>query len=150
MSRREGLPRRLETRTTPKMKRQTGTAASSARLARATGGVVLAMLLATAGGRTVSAAGVITVRRATYGGNCGTSRTVARDDTVRIAAACNAKQRCTYHIDRSKMGAGTDLKPRCAKSYVVIYACSGEAKKHRVALKKPEANDHDIDLDCRE
>jgi len=119
--------------------------ASGAPRARAAGGVVLAMLLATAGGRTVSAAGGITVRRATYGGNCGTSRNVARDDTVRIAAACNAKGRCTYRIDRSKMGDGRDLKPRCAKSYVVIYACSGEEKKHRVALKKPEANDHNID-----
>jgi hypothetical protein len=117
------------------------------RLARATGNVVLAVLLTIAIGKTVSAAGVITVRRATYGGNCGTSRDVARDDTVRIAAECNGKERCTYRIDRSKFSDRPDPKPKCAKSYVVVYACSGE-KMHRVALQKPEANDHDIDLRC--
>ena len=143
------LTRRLETETTPKMNR-TGTAASGARLARATGGVVLAMLLTTAGGRTVSAAGGITVRRATYGGNCGTSRNVARDDTKRIAAVCNGKGRCTYRIDRSKMGDHRNPKPHCAKSYLVVYACSGKERSHRVALQKPEANEHDIDLDCRD
>jgi hypothetical protein len=121
--------------------------APAARLARATGNVVLAVLLTIAIGKTVSAAGVITVRRATYGGNCGTSRDVARDDTVRIAAECNGKERCTYRIDRSKMSDRPDPKPKCAKSYVVVYACSGE-KMHRVALQKPEANDHDIDLSC--
>ena len=120
---------------------------TAARLARATGSVVLAVLLTIAGGKTVSAAGVITVRRATYGGNCGTSRDVARDDTTRIAAECNAKTRCTYRIDRSKMSHREDLKPHCAKSYVVVYACSG-GKHHRVALQKPEANGHDIHLNC--
>jgi hypothetical protein len=129
------------------MKPRTGTAASGARLARSTGSVVLAMLLVIAGGKTVSAAGVITVRRATYGGNCGTTRDVARDDTVRIAAECNAKERCTYRIDRSKMSDRSDPKPQCAKSYVVVYACS-EEKTHRVALQKPEANDHNIELNC--
>lgn len=117
------------------------------RLARATGNVVLAVLLTIASGKTVSAAGVITVRRATYGGNCGTSRDVARDDTARIAAECNGKERCTYHIDRSKISDRPDPKPKCAKSYVVVYACS-EEKMHRVALQKPEASDHDIDLSC--
>jgi len=129
------------------MKPRTGTAAPRARLARATGSVVLAVLLTIAGAKTVSAAGVITVRRATYGGNCGTSRDVARDDTVRIAAECNAKERCTYRIDRSKMSDRPDPKPLCAKSYVVVYACS-EEKMHLVALQKAEANDHDIDLNC--
>ena len=121
------------------------TAAPGARLA--TCGVVLAVLLTIAGGKTASAAGVITLRRATYGGNCGTSRDVAKDDTERIAAKCNAKERCTYRIDRSKMSHGKDLKPHCAKSYVVVYACSKE-KHHRVALQKAEANDHDIHLNC--
>ena len=129
------------------MKPRTGTAAMGTRLARATGGVVLAMVLTITGGNAVSAAGVITVRWAKYGGNCGTLRDVARDDTVRIAAECNAKERCTYHIDRSKMSGRSDPKPRCAKSYVVVFACSGE-KLHRVARQKPEANGHDIDLSC--
>jgi hypothetical protein len=123
------------------------TAAPGARHARATAIAVLAVLLAIAGGKTAAAARVITVRRATYGGNCGTSRDVARDDTVRIAAECNAKERCTYHIDRSKISDRPDPKPKCAKSYLVVYACSGE-KMHRVALQKAEANDHDIDLNC--
>jgi hypothetical protein len=123
------------------------TAAPGARHACATGIAVLAALLAIAGGKTAAAARVITVRRATYGGNCGTSRDVARDDTVRIAAECNAKERCTYHIDRSKISDRPDPKPKCAKSYLVVYACSGE-KMHRVALQKAEANDHDIDLNC--
>ena len=123
------------------------TAAPGAPHARATGIAVLAVLLAIAGGKTAAAARVITVRRATYGGNCGTSRDVARDDTVRIAAECNAKERCTYHIDRSKISDRPDPKPKCAKSYLVVYACSGE-KMHRVALQKAEANDHDIDLNC--
>jgi hypothetical protein len=129
------------------MKPRTRTAAPRARLARATGSVVMAVLLTIAGAKTVSAAGVITVRRATYGGNCGTSRDVARDDTVRIAAECNGKERCTYRIDRSKMSDRPDPKPACAKSYVVVYACS-KKKMHRVALQKPEANDHDIVLKC--
>jgi hypothetical protein len=100
-----------------------------------------------AGVKTASAAGVITLRRATYGGNCSTVRDGARDDTARIAAECNAKERCTYHIDRGKMSEWTDPKPRCAKSYVVVYACS-EGKKVRVALQKPEANEHNIHLKC--
>jgi hypothetical protein len=129
------------------MEPRTATAAPGTRLARATGGVVLALVLTIAGGRTVSAAGAITVRRATYGGNCGTSRDVARDDTARIAAECDAKPRCTYHIDRNQMSHRRDPEPHCAKSYVVVYACSGE-KHHRVALQKPEANGHDIDLSC--
>jgi len=129
------------------MKPRTGTAASGARLGRATGSVVLAVMLTMAGGKTASAAGVITVRRATYGGNCGTSRDVARDDTERIAAECNGKERCTYRIDRSKISDRPDTKPKCAKSYMVVYACS-EEKHHRVALQKPEANDHDIHLSC--
>jgi len=129
------------------MKPRSGTAAPGASLTRSTGSVVLAMLLVIARGKTVSAAGVITVRRATYGGNCGTSRDVARDDTVRIAAECNGKERCTYRIDRSKMSDRPDPKPVCAKSYVVVYACS-EEKMHLVALQKAEANDHDIDLNC--
>jgi len=104
-------------------------------------------MLTMAGGKTASAAGVITVRRATYGGNCGTSRDVARDDTERIAAECNGKERCTYRIDRSKISDRPDTKPKCAKSYMVVYACS-EEKHHRVALQKPEANDHDIHLSC--
>ena len=65
---------------------RTGPAAPGASLTRSTGSVVLAMLLVIAGGKTVWAGGLITVRRATYGGNCGTSRDVATDDTVRIAA----------------------------------------------------------------
>jgi hypothetical protein len=109
--------------------------------------VLLAVMLVIAGGKTVAAAGVITVRRATYGANCGTTRDVARDDTVRIAAECNAKERCTYRIDRSKMSDRSDPKPQCAKSYIVVYACS-EEKKHRVALQKAEANDHNIELKC--
>ena len=40
-----------------------------------------------------------------------------------------------------------DLKPHCAKSYVVVYACSKE-QHHRVALQKAEANGHDIHLIC--
>ena len=126
---------------------RTGPAAPGVSLTRSTGSVVLAMLLVIAGGKTVSAAGVITVRRATYGGNCGTSRDVAKDDTVRIAAECNAKERCTYRIDRNKMSDRSDPKPQCAKSYVVVYACSKE-RTHRVALQKAEANDHDIELNC--
>jgi hypothetical protein len=129
------------------MKPRTGTAAPGARLARATGSVALAVVLTMAGGKTASAAGVITVRRATYGGNCGTSRDVARDDTERIAAECNKKERCTYRIDRSKISDRPDPKPKCAKSYLVVYACS-EEKYHRVALQKPEANGHDIALSC--
>ena len=121
------------------------TAPPGARLA--TCGVVLAVLLTIAGGKTASAAGVITVRRATYGGNCGTSRDVAKDDTERIAAECNAKERCTYRIDRNKMSDRSDPKPQCAKSYVVVYACS-KVRTHRVALQKAEANDHDIELNC--
>jgi hypothetical protein len=130
------------------MKPRTGTAALGARLACTTGSVVLALLLMIASGTTVSAAGVITVRRATYGGNCGTLRDGATDDTVRIAAECNSKERCTYRVDRSKMSGGSDRKPQCAKSYVVVYACSHEEKKHRVTLQKAEANEHSIDLNC--
>ena len=129
------------------MKPRSGTGWPGTRLARATGGVILAVLVI-AGGRTVSGAGTITVRRATYGGNCGTSRDVAKDDTERIAAECNAKVRCSYRIDRSKMSHPTDRKPRCAKSYIVVYACSHEEKKHRVARQKPEANGHSIELNC--
>jgi hypothetical protein len=128
------------------MKPRSGTGWPGTRLARATGGVILAVLVI-AGGRTVSAAGTITVRRATYGGNCGTSRDVARDDTAGIAAECDGKARCTYRIDRSKMGDRRDPKPHCAKSYVVVYACSGE-KQHRVAFQKAEANGHGIALSC--
>ena len=130
------------------MKPRTGTTAPGARVACARGGVVLAVVLTIAGGTTVSAAGVITVRRATYGANCGRLGDGATSDTVRIAAECNAKERCTYHIDRSKMSDRTDRKPQCAKSYIVVYACSHEEKKHRVARQKPEANGHSIELNC--
>jgi hypothetical protein len=127
---------------------RTAMAAPGQRIAWATGGVVLAVLLMIAGGTTVSAAGVITVRRATYGANCGRLGHGATSDTVRIAAECNSKQRCTYHIDRSRMSDRTDRKPECAKSYIVVYACSHEEKKHRVARQKPDANGHSIELSC--
>ena len=130
------------------MKPRIATAAGGARLARATGSVVLAVVLMIAGGTTVSAAGVITVRRATYGANCGRLGDGAKDDTVRIAAECNARRHCTYRIDRSKMSDRSDRKPQCAKSYIVVYACSHEEKKHRVARQKPESNEHSIELNC--
>jgi hypothetical protein len=67
-----------------------------------------------------SAGSGITVRSATYGGNC---KAKAGNATASIQSACSGKSACDYMVDVSKLG---DPAQGCGKAFTVEYACGAQ------------------------
>ena len=113
--------------------------------------VVIGSLLAlpgcgSSGSSTESSAGrtMITIQRATYGGNCGAQQ---GNDTSRVAVTCNGKSDCTYVVDFQVIG---DPAPGCAKAYDVAYICSSDPNANQSGRIEPEAGDRkSVTLRCR-
>lgn len=88
-----------------------------------------------------SAAGLLRILSATYGGNCGVP---VGNVTDHIAAQCNRQGSCTYVVDYRVIG---DPAVGCMKDYVVNYEC-GDGQT-RTASVAPEAGGRrPVTLEC--
>ena len=83
----------------------------------------------------------ISVRRATYGGNCGAPE---GNMTSRLSAACNGKSQCDYVIDYNVIG---DSVPVCQKNYVAEWHC-GNGSVHSATVAPEAGFQKTITLNC--
>jgi hypothetical protein len=70
----------------------------------------------------------IRVMQATYGPNCGAPKGNA---TVAVAQACDGKKACSYRVHVHELG---DPAPGCAKTFEVLYRCTGEENVRRLEV----------------
>ena len=92
--------------------------------------------------RTYSPApGDVDVSEASYGRNCGVS---AGNVTRQVREDCRDKRICSFRINVARLG---DPASGCGKDFSVHYRCS-RAERSTVLWIPPEANGHDVTLDC--
>jgi hypothetical protein len=80
-----------------------------------------------AGFQPMPAHGRLQVLSATYGGNCGAG---AGNATSAVNSSCGGRPGvCAYQIKVEELG---DPSPGCAKDFVVVWTCGGEARRATV------------------
>jgi hypothetical protein len=87
-------------------------------------------------------AGRISVRSATYGGNCGQPDSNATWD---VGQVCNGFGSCRYDVRTGFLG---DPAFNCAKEFSVRYTCSNRPTVTRSAFAAKEANGKTVTLLC--
>lgn len=87
------------------------------------------------------AAGDVDVLEASYGRNCGAS---SSNVTRQVREDCTDRKACSFKISVARLG---DPASGCGKDFSVHYRC-GRAEGPAVLWVPPEANGHDVTLDC--
>jgi uncharacterized protein len=85
---------------------------------------------------------VISVRSATYGGNCGVP---IGNQTFVLQDSCNGRSACNYTINYQVIG---DPRPGCRKSYVASWTCSGRAEEKSITVPGEAGVGSQITLSC--
>jgi hypothetical protein len=83
----------------------------------------------------------VNVQTAWYGQSCGTAH---GNVTAHVKSRCDGRASCDYRIDAMVLG---DPAPNCAKNFVVLYACRGQAQL-RLAQVNAEADGKGITVSC--
>ena len=104
-----------------------------------THGAAAALLLALAA--SPAAAAGINVLTAWYGQSCNTQH---GNVSAHVKSRCDGKTSCGYTVDANALG---DPAPGCAKNFVVLYACQGQAELHLAQLAA-ESHGRAINLSC--
>jgi hypothetical protein len=86
--------------------------------------------------------GSITIRNATYGGNCGQPTGNATSDAQQV---CSGFGSCAYDIRTAYLG---DPAFNCSKEYFVNYTCSNHPNTVRQEFASREANGKTVTLTC--
>ena len=83
----------------------------------------------------------VNVQTAWYGQSCGAQH---GNVTAHVKSRCDGRASCDYRVDALTLG---DPAPNCAKNFVVLYACRGQANL-RLAQVGAEANGRNLALSC--
>jgi hypothetical protein len=86
----------------------------------------------------------LTIRSATYGGNCGAE---PGNSTRQLASICNGEAECTYSVDRTQLG---DAAPTCSKdeNIVASYSCAPDTTVLRKESRAEPGSDAMLQLSC--
>jgi hypothetical protein len=88
-----------------------------------------------------AAAAGIHVLTAWYGPSCHTQH---GNVTAHVKSRCDGKAACSYTVDAGTLG---DPAPGCAKNFLVLYTCPGQAEV-RLAQMPAEAHGKAIQFAC--
>lgn len=88
-----------------------------------------------------AAAAGINVLTAWYGPSCNTQH---GNVTAHVKSRCDGKASCSYTVDAGTLG---DPAPGCAKNFLVLYACQGQAEV-RLAQLSAEAHGRPVTFGC--
>lgn len=88
-----------------------------------------------------AAANNINVLTGWYGASCNTQH---GNVTAHVKSRCDGRANCTYTVDAGTLG---DPAPNCSKSFLVLYACQGQAEV-RLAQLPAEAHGRPITFGC--
>lgn len=88
-----------------------------------------------------AAAAGINVLTAWYGPSCNTQH---GNVTAHVKSRCDGKASCSYTVDAGTLG---DPAPGCAKNFLVLYACQGQAEV-LLAQVAAEAHGRPVTFGC--
>jgi hypothetical protein len=99
---------------------------------------VATAFVAAAGG---AAAQNVDIYTAWYGQTCGAQH---GNVTAHVKGRCDGRAQCDYAVDVRAMG---DPSPGCAKNFIVLYGCRGQAGA-RLAQLPAEADGRTLAISC--